>query len=271
MEVVMFNKFSKLLMIFAVIISLTGLLKTETHADNHCGDCGQSACGPNGPIEPASVVADPLKYFNWGMYYINDGLHTVIVNPVQVVISYILPRFLRRGINNAVNNIVTPISMVNNLFQFKFKNSGTETLRFVSNSTIGLLGLIEVAEPLFGLEPKSEDFGQTFGYWGIHEGFYLNLPLLGATTLRDFPGALVTDSYDAIETHRGKEIGPMRYSKGWFGTSFISGSLMLGQYEKAKSLAKEKDIPPYIFLRDAWVQQRHLKVIDKKSDNFSNK
>ena len=212
--------------------------------------------------DPPRKVADPLKYFNWGMYYLNDGLNTVVVNPVQVVISYILPRFLRTGINNAVNNIVSVVSIPNNLLQFKFKNTGTETLRLLSNSTIGLAGLFEVAEPLFGLEPKSEDFGQTFGYWGIHEGFYLNLPLLGATTLRDFPGALVTDSYDAIGTHRGKEVGPMRYSKGWFGTSFISGSLMLGQYKKAKELAKENDIAPYIFLRDAWFKQRYAKVIE---------
>jgi phospholipid-binding lipoprotein MlaA len=270
MEVIMFNKFSKLLMIFAVTISLTGLLETETHADNHnCGECGDPACPPPPDYEPGSVTpadyelaSDPLKYFNWGMYYVNDALHTVIVNPVQVVISYVLPRFLRKGINNAVNNIVSVVSIPNNLLQFKFKNTGTETLRFLSNSTIGLAGLIEVAEPLFGLEPKSEDFGQTFGYWGIHEGFYLNLPLLGATTLRDFPGALVTDSYDAIGTHRGKELGPMRYSKGWFGTSFISGSLMLGQYKKAKELAKENDIAPYIFLRDAWFKQRYAKVIE---------
>ena len=220
------------------------------------------AAEPAGILDPPRKVADPLKYFNWGMYYFNDGLNTVVTNPVTVVISYILPRFLRKGINNAINNIVTPISMVNNLFQLKFKNSGTETLRFVSNSTIGLLGFFEVAEPLFGLEPKSEDFGQTFGYWGIHEGFYLNLPLLGSTTLRDFPGALVTDSYDATETYRGEEKGPFRYSKGWFGLSFISGSLMLGQYKEMKNLAKENDIAPYIFFRDAWFKKRYAKVID---------
>ena len=233
----------------------------QTISDNNT-DVQEVAVETAGNPDPPRKVADPLKYFNWGMYYVNDGLHTVVVKPVTVVISYILPRFLRKGINNALNNIVTPISMVNNLFQFKFKNSGTETLRFLSNSTIGLAGLIEVAEPLFGLEPKSEDFGQTFGYWGIHEGFYLNLPLLGATTLRDFPGALVTDSYDATETHRGKEVGPFRYSKGWFGLSFISGSLKLGQYKKAKELAKKNEIAPYIFLRDAWFKQRYAKVID---------
>ncbi len=209
--------------------------------------------------EPPRKVADPLKYFNWGMYYFNDTLNLVIMNPVTVVYSYIIPRFLRTGINNAVNNIVTPISMVNNFFQLKFKRSGTETLRFLSNSTIGLLGLIEVAEPLFGLEPHSEDFGQTFGHYGLHEGFYLNLPLLGQTTLRDLIGIL-TDSTDAIETHRGKEIGPFRFSKGLTPTSINANSLMLGQYKKAKKVAKEKGIPPYIFLRDAWFKKRYAKI-----------
>ncbi len=257
-------KIINIIVLISLLISFNayaGQEDVQSVSDNNT-DVQEVAVETAGIPDPPRKVADPLKYFNWGMYYLNDGLHTVVVNPVTVVISYILPRFLRTGINNAVNNIVSVVSIPNNLLQFKFKNTGTETLRFLTNSTIGLAGLIEVAEPLFGLEPKSEDFGQTFGYWGIHEGFFLNLPLLGMTTLRGLPGSLVTDSYDAIGTHRGKELGPMRYSNGWFGTSFIAGSLKLGQYKKAKDLAKENDIAPYIFLREAWCKQGYAKEIE---------
>lgn len=145
---------------------------------------GLSACATSN--NTAESVNDPLEPFNRAMFAVNNQLDKFILKPAAIVYGYV-PAPARYGISNALNNLGEPLTAANDLLQGQVGRAGTTVTRFGINSTIGLLGFIDVAE-YFGFEGHSEDFGQTLAVYGVGEGFYLFLPLLGPTSPRDFVG-----------------------------------------------------------------------------------
>ena len=129
-------------------------------------------------------VYDPLEGYNRWMTAFNDKVFLYLLDPVARGYSAILPQPARIGVSNVVNNLKFPLYFSNNLLQLKADGSARELARFMINSTIGLLGLIDVATQI-GIKPAREDFGQTLGYWGVGSGFHLVLPFLGPSNLRD--------------------------------------------------------------------------------------
>ena len=115
-------------------------------------------------------VFDPFIGYNRVMTGINDKLYFWVLNPVAKGYRWIMPEFARRGINNFFDNLFYPVRFVNNVLQLKFNSAGLETVRFVTNSTIGVLGLWDPAKTLYGLKAHPEDFGQTLGHWGVGAG-----------------------------------------------------------------------------------------------------
>jgi phospholipid-binding lipoprotein MlaA len=137
---------------------------------------------------------DPIEGFNRGVYAFNKGLDQVVLTPVAKGYNF-LPAVLRTGIGNFFSNIGDVMIGVNNLLQGKGAAGVSDFMRFAFNSTFGLLGFVDVATPA-GLERHNEDFGQTFGKWGIGSGAYVVLPFFGPRTVRDtvgLVGDLVTD------------------------------------------------------------------------------
>jgi phospholipid-binding lipoprotein MlaA len=201
-------------------------------------------------------VFDPLSGYNRAVTVFNDKLYLWILDPVARGYRYVVPTPARIGVNNFFLNLLYPIRLVNNLLQLKVKNAGEETLRFVTNSTIGVLGFWDPAKEWFGLEAHHEDFGQTLGFYGVGGGFHIVLPILGPSNLRDTL-SMYPDQYAKYD---GKYyLDPVSYLEPteveWGVRVFEEvnfTSLHIGEYQSFKKDAFDW----YLFLRDGYEQRR---------------
>ena len=140
-------------------------------------------------FQDLAMVSDPIEPFNRGMFYFNDKLYTWVMRPAALGYRKVTPENARIGVRNFFSNLTTPIRFVNCLLQGKGEKASTEFARLMVNSTIGLLGFVDIVKDHKGLQrPDPEDFGQTLGTWGIGDGFYIVWPFLGSSTVRDTVG-----------------------------------------------------------------------------------
>lgn len=203
-------------------------------------------------LDVTDTVADPLYYFNYLMYGINDFLYFAAIKPATSTYKTLMPAPARKGVKNFFHNLLFPVRLVNNLLQGKLSEAGTEVEIFLINTTAGVLGFGQVAQNHFDLHTSDEDLGQTFGSYKIGEGFYLFIPVLGPTTLRDAVGFL-GDSF----------LTPVNYVEPWelsTGLKIYDGindlSFHLGDYEALKEAA----VDPYAALKNAYIQSRNKKI-----------
>lgn len=140
---------------------------------------------------------DPFEGGNRVMFEINQALDKVLLRPVAFVYREVLPDFAQDGVRNFMNNLNAPVIFANDVFQGEPDRAGVTLLRFGINSTIGLGGLIDVASEL-DLPYHDEDFGQTLGTWGVGEGPYLYLFVMGPTNARDLTGFVVDRGLDPL-------------------------------------------------------------------------
>lgn len=137
-----------------------------------------------GPAKVPSGINDPFEEENRGRHEFNTGVDRYLYRPVSQAYGRILPQPVRTGISNFANNMELPGTAINGVLQGRPKNAAQNTLRFLVNSTIGILGLFDPATPL-GLPELETDFGETLFVWGAGEGSYIELPFLGPSTARD--------------------------------------------------------------------------------------
>ena len=196
------------------------------------------------PLCRADADVDPWESFNRPVFAFNDRLDTYALKPLARGYQFVTPRIAQDGVHDFFNNLGEVKNLANNLLQAKFHSAGVDTSRFLLNSTIGLVGLVDVATPM-GLQRSDEDFGQTLGHWGVRSGPYLVLPFLGPSTLRDAP-AMLPDAY----------ANPVRYiadvptRNSLYGVSIIDGR---AQYLKAEKLITGDK---YNFIRSVYLQMR---------------
>jgi len=197
-------------------------------------------------------VADPLEGLNRIMFGINDILYFWVAKPVTQIYKGVVPEPVRISVDNFFHNLTTPIRFVNCHLQGKVDSADIELKRFLINTTSGILGFGDPARDKMGLEPVEEDLGQTLAVHGFGNGFYMVLPLLGPSTLRDTVG-FVGDQF----------LNPVRYVEPWevsigiSGTKAINeGSFHIGEYETFKSSA----IDPYVAMRQAYIQYRTKQI-----------
>lgn len=157
-------------------------------------------------------VYDPFEGVNRAIFSFNNAADKIVLEPVAKGYKK-LPSPIQSGVGNFINNLKLPLAAVNQLFQGQGGNAIESTGRFLVNSTIGIFGLIDVADNI-GLDQKEEDFGQTLATWGVGDGFYIVLPLFGPSNLRDTTGMLMTmmtDPINAYATSQGEAWAiPMR-------------------------------------------------------------
>ncbi|MBC7786905.1 MAG: VacJ family lipoprotein [Methylophilaceae bacterium] len=222
-------KFSKLILAFILVISATGC---ATQADR-----------------------DPLEGINRGIYKFNDVTDKAIIKPVATAYKFVTPTPVRTGVNNFFGNINTFISTINNLLQLKFSNAFSEAGRFVINTTFGIGGLIDVASK-DNIPKYKEDFGQTLGYWGVGNGPYLVLPILGPSTFRDTTGLVVdTMAFDPI--------GYLHDNDGVAASNILRVVQVVDKRAEllpASDLLDSASLDPYAFMRDAYLQRRASQV-----------
>jgi len=150
-------------------------------------------------------IYDPLEGINRAIFGFNNVADKIILEPVAKGYKK-LPSPVQLGVGNFINNLKLPLAAFNQLLQGQGENAIESTGRFLVNSTIGIFGLIDVADKI-GLEQKQEDFGQTLATWGVGDGFYVVLPLFGPSNLRDTTGMVMTmmsDPVNAYAVNRGE-------------------------------------------------------------------
>ena len=134
--------------------------------------------------ENEDVNVDPFESTNRIVFEISDDLDTMIIRPVAEIYRDVTPRFIKNSVTNFFYNLSEVDTIINQLLQGKIVLAGQDSLRFLINSTIGIVGFVDVATRV-GFERHDEDFGQTLGYWGVPTGPYVFLPLIGPSTIRD--------------------------------------------------------------------------------------
>ncbi len=210
--------------------------------------------------DPVEELFDPLSGYNRVMTSFNDGLYVYVLDPVLFRGYNLIPEPARVSVNNFFENLYFPVSVVNNILQLKLKHTGTETLRFVINSTVGVLGLFDPARSWFGLEPHQEDFGQTLGYYGVGGGFHIVLPFFGPTNLRDLSGDFIDFYVNPIYYVDARKYNLVNNNyQGWMAISykqFNDMSIHTKEYENIRQDALEL----YPFMRDLYEQNRQKQI-----------
>lgn len=203
-------------------------------------------------VEDVQMVADPLYYFNFAMYSFNDYLYFYALKPIAQGYKFIAPAPLRNGVNNFFQNLLFPVRFINNILQGKLVSASDEIGIFLANSTVGVLGFNQFAQKHLDMKTSDEDLGQTLGSYAIGDGFYLVLPVLGPSTLRDALGR-VGDYF----------LTPVNYVEPWELNLGIGAydkinrtSFRIGDYEALK----DASLVPYVAIRNAYIQNRRSEI-----------
>jgi phospholipid-binding lipoprotein MlaA len=212
------------------------------------------ASAPSSDDEEVPVRAeyDPLERLNRGLYNINDAFDRVTLKPIARGYKAVVPEFARRGVTNFSRNLFTPRSAVNNFLQGKPGPGFSELGRFIINSTLGIGGLIDVASAQ-GMPEYDEDFGQTLAVWGIPEGPYLFIPILGPNTLLDAVSTPIDIVSDPLYHYDNSSVRDKVYA-----LRVIDLRMRLLTAEQL--LEDSKD--PYLTLRESYLQNRRFQVYD---------
>lgn len=204
---------------------------------------------------------DPIEPVNRGIYKFNRTFDKYLAKPIAQGYDKITPKPVKKSVGNFYFNFGGIRTTVHNTLQGKFRKAGQDASRFAINSTIGILGLFDVAS-LWGIEKNKEDFGQTVGVWGIQNPPYLILPFLGPSNLVDAPGLFI-DSF----------LGPYPYIEDittrniLFGVDFVETR---ASYLTTDSTLDQQE-EEYAAMRDAYQQKRRSEIRDGKEDNSIEK
>ena len=208
------------------------------------------------------TVADPIAGFNRAMFVFNDKLYFWALKPISLGYRAVVPTPVRISVKNFFYNLLAPVRLVNGLLQGKGRAAGGEFSRFVVNTTVGMLGFLDPAEPFPEMNPPEEDFGQTLGFHALGNGFYIVWPLLGPSTLRDTVG-LVGDwvlnpfsFMQLINVEAGALTSGTTNVVAYGVRTVNDSSFRLGDYEALKNAA----LDPYEAFRNAYIQNRNSKI-----------
>jgi len=202
---------------------------------------------------PGVLISDPFEPVNRGIFWVNDKFYFYLFKPVARGYRFLVPQPARTSVGNFLHNVATPIRVANALLQFKFKDVGTELYRFIVNSTAGIGGLFDPAKSIAGVKPCNEDFGQTLGFYRLGHGFYLVLPVVGPSSLRDAVGSFV-DAYADPFHYVG--LSEVEYVSVKGGEVVNRLSLDRDTYE---GIVRDS-LDPYLFIRNAYAQRRKAQV-----------
>ena len=206
-----------------------------------------SGCATSGNVK------DPIEGYNRVMFAFNDGVDKAVVKPLAQGYVAAVPAPMRTGVANFFGNIADVFIAANNLLQGKLPEAVGDIGRVAINSTVGLLGLIDIATDV-GLEKHDEDFGQTFGRWGVGDGPYVVLPIYGPRTMRDaFAQILDTHTDPIAQLDNVPSRNTLLVARG------ISDR---ADFLSADKILQEAALDRYSYIRDAYLQARRSKVYD---------
>lgn len=210
----------------------------------------QGACASLGDGAD-SAAYDASEGFNRASFEFSDRVDRRFIAPAARAYQSLLPDPVERGASNFFANLASVDSSINGFLQGKPKGGGTDLMRFLLNSTLGLAGVFDVATPA-GFPAQNEDFGQTLAVWGWRNSRYLYVPLVGPSTIRDLPAM-------AFSTVLAPRLFPKDY-RLW-----VSGVGLLSARADALALTDARDaaaLDPYVFTREAYYQRREFMIHD---------
>jgi len=205
-------------------------------------------------------VKDCFEGLNRATFSLNQGLDKAIFKPVARGYRK-LPSPIRSGTSNALENISSLLTIPNNILQGEFKKAGINTGRFAVNTTVGILGVFDVATKMNFPEYEREDYGQTFGAWGIGAGCYVVLPVLGPSTVRDtfgsFMNVLGGDPYYNLSVHGNNQYLDQDL---YMTTKIISGIDFRAKNLETIDNLEKNSMDFYASVRSLYLQDRQQKI-----------
>lgn len=212
-----------------------------------------SACATTSkPVPRDYNPRDPFEPINRSIYRFNERVDRAVLRPTARAYRAVLPQFVRRSVGNVFANVADVRAVLNNTLQGKFTTAYSDFGRVAINSTLGVLGLFDIASEA-GIEKHEEDFGQTLGWWGMGDGPFIMLPLLGPSTGRDTIGYAVDWLTDPITY-----VDPTANRNQLAATRLVN---FRAELLDATTLLKTT-LDPYQFMRDAYLQRRKNLIYD---------
>ncbi len=241
-------------------LSITLMLTLNVNA----GTDGENKLSKKDPGQ----VKDCFESLNRGTFALNQGLDRLIFKPIAKGYRA-LPSPVRTGTSNVLVNLSSLITIPNNVLQADFKKAGVNTGRFAINTTVGILGIFDVAKKIGFSKYEKEDYGQTLGAWGVGPGCYLVLPIIGPSTVRDATGSFMNvvggDPWYNISVHGNNEF----LSK----SDYVVSKVLTGIDFRAKNLdaienLEKNSMDFYASVRSLYLQDRQRKIAnsDKITD-----
>jgi len=204
-----------------------------------------------------SDIYDPWEPYNRAVFAFNDGVDTVLLNPLTEVYRFVLPDVFEVAIHNFLENLKSPVYLANELLQGDLDGAGLVTKRFVFNTFTGFGGIVDTAS-WEGMTYQPEDFGQTLASWGVDSGPYVVLPLFGPSTVRDGFGMIGDIAMDPINwyiwEHDKDDLGLIRM-----------GATVLDTKNQIMDLQRElksSSLDYYAATRSVWMQRRQALIND---------
>ncbi len=242
-------------------ITLILLISLFFSASINAGEDGDNSLSLKNKPES---VKDCFETVNRGVFAFNKFLDNVVFEPVAKGYRYI-PSPVRTGASNAVGNLSNLITVPNNIIQGDIKKAGVNTARFVLNSTVGILGLFDAASALGFEKQEKEDYGQTFGKWGMGPGCYLVLPILGPSTVRDTAGTVVNfiggdPWFNVTVANDTQYVNESDY----YVTRITGGVDFRAKNIESFDNLEENSIDFYASIRSLYLQDRQQKILNSQ-------
>jgi phospholipid-binding lipoprotein MlaA len=215
---------------------------------------------PN-PTDPDAVAEfrfnnDPIEPFNRTMYSVHRGIDRVVLRPVAVGYRKVVPQPVRTGIRNVLGNLRTPVILANDMLQGESRRAGDTLGRFLINSTLGLGGIFDVAGNQLGVRGHAEDYGQTLAVWGVGEGPYLFIPVLGPSNPRDLTGFGLGIAADPLTwIGQGVAVDALTYTRAGLFVVDTRESLI-----DPLDAVERESLDSYATLRSAYRQRRNAEI-----------
>lgn len=209
-------------------------------------------------------VYDPMEGMNRGVFAFNNAVDKAFLKPVAKGYRAVVPTPARNGLHNFLNNLRSPIVLANQLLQGDIEGAGNAFARAAINTTVGVGGLFDVAASE-GIKDEPEDFGQTLAIWGVDNGPYLVIPLLGPSTLRDGTGMLVDSFADPLRIYL------FNVDREWIHYTRV-GLSVLDNRERLLDVLddlEKNSFDYYAAMRSAYMQRREALVNDQDPEQMS--
>ena len=209
----------------------------------------QAAAATAGASAPG-LIADPLEGWNRGVYGFNNGLDRAVVRPLAMTYRRTLPTPARDGVRNVLTNLGAPVVFVNDMLQVRPTPAANTAFRFAVNTTVGVLGVFDVASSM-GVPKHKADFGQTLGRYGVGPGPYVFLPFLGPSSVRDTVGFVVNTAIDPVTFARFDGAVPAKVT-----VITLNALDVRITFDRDIKDLQRTATDPYAATRSIWIQNR---------------